>query len=139
VFDHLQRLTRGPGLFEHADHAEPRPEHGYCLDDVARALVVACREPDPTPAVQALGRTYLDFTLRAIAADGRCHNRMRTDGTWADDPAPGDWWGLGPRRRGRARADRGVPAAGSGRVPPGRRGAAVTLPAGRRVRRPRRC
>ena len=26
--------------------AEPRPEHGYCTDDVARVLVVATREPD---------------------------------------------------------------------------------------------
>ena len=41
VFDHLERLTDDRGLFEHALHAVPRREHGYCVDDVARGLVVA--------------------------------------------------------------------------------------------------
>jgi len=99
-FDHLRALTHGPGLFEHARHAEPRPEHGYCLDDVSRALVVVCREPDPTPEVEELKRRYLDFTLAAVQPDGTCHNRMHVSGHWSDDPAPGDWcgralWGLG--------------------------------------------
>ena len=93
VFDHLHRLTDGRGLFEHAQYGNPRPEHGYCLDDVARALVVICREPHPSQALQALGRHYLDFTLSAIEADGSCHNRMSVDGSWSDDPAVEDWWG----------------------------------------------
>ena len=46
-FDHLLRLTDRRGTFEHARFAEPRPEHGYCTDDMARVLVVATREPDP--------------------------------------------------------------------------------------------
>ena len=45
VFDHLERLTDDRGLFEHALLAVPRREHGYCVDDVARGLVVVCREP----------------------------------------------------------------------------------------------
>ncbi len=129
VFDHLRRMTQGPGLFEHADHTEPRPEHGFCLDDVARALVVVCREPDPSPVVLGLGRTYLDFTLGAVAPDGQCHNRMRTDGTWADDPAPGDWWGRavwglgvaaahGPTEEFRRRALDGFHRAGAAPVSP---------------------
>jgi hypothetical protein len=93
VFDHLHRLTDGRGLFEHALHGDPRPEHGYCLDDVSRALVVVCREPDPSPKLRSLGRHYLDFTLGAIAADGRCRNRMNMNGAWSDEPAVGDWWG----------------------------------------------
>ena len=92
-FDHLRALTHGPGLFEHARYAQPRPEHGYCLDDVARALVVVSREPEPSADVEALARTYLDFTLATIQPDGACHNRMRVDGGWSDDPALGDWWG----------------------------------------------
>ena len=93
VFDYLERLTDGRGLFEHALHSIPRPEHGYCLDDVARGLAVACREPDPAPAVRRLGALYLDFTLAALQASGSCHNRMRVDGTWSDRPGVGDWWG----------------------------------------------
>ena len=37
-------------------HAEPRPEHGYCTDDMARVLVVASREPEPAPGVQRARR-----------------------------------------------------------------------------------
>ena len=47
VFDHLERLTDDRGLFEHALHAVPRREHGYCVDDAARGLVVVCHEPAP--------------------------------------------------------------------------------------------
>ncbi len=93
IFDHLQRLTDGRGLFEHALHRDPRREHGYCLDDVSRALVVTCREPRPDARLQRLARQYLDFTLTAVQPDGSCHNRMSADGDWEDEPALGDWWG----------------------------------------------
>jgi len=93
VFDHLYRMTDGRGLFEHALHGAPRPEHGYCVDDVARALVVVCREPFPSPKLQQLGRRFLDFTVSAVQADGTCHNRMNDAGDWTDVPDVGDWWG----------------------------------------------
>ena len=93
VFDHLHRLTDERGLFEHAEYAQPRPEHGYCVDDVARALLVTCREPDPSDEVVALGRLYLRFTLSAVQEGGACHNRMDLDGCWTDRPGWGDWWG----------------------------------------------
>jgi len=35
-FDHLLHLTDRRGTFEHASFAAPRPEHGYCTDDMAR-------------------------------------------------------------------------------------------------------
>ena len=44
-FRHLHRLTDHIGLLEHAEGIVPRHEHGYCVDDVARGLVVVCREP----------------------------------------------------------------------------------------------
>jgi hypothetical protein len=93
VFDHLQRLTDDRGLFEHALHTVPRREHGYCLDDVARGLVVVCHEPDPGPATRRLARCYLAFVLEALDATGACHNRMGVDGQWHDEAAVGDWWG----------------------------------------------
>jgi hypothetical protein len=95
VYDHLARLTDSRGLFEHAEGGEPRREHGYCLDDVARALVVVSREPDPDTGLTAAGRGYLDFVISAVAPDGACHNRMSVDGVWRDTPALGDWWGRG--------------------------------------------
>jgi hypothetical protein len=93
VFDHLERLTDDRGLFEHARHAVPRREHGYCVDDVARGLVVVCREPEPSPAVRRLARCYLAFVLDALDPAGTCHNRMGVEGQWRDEPATGDWWG----------------------------------------------
>jgi hypothetical protein len=93
VFDHLAALTDDRGLFEHALYATPRPEHGYCLDDAARALVVTCREPRPSPVVLGLHDCYLEFVLAAVTSDGTCHNRMGADGRWRDEPGLGDWWG----------------------------------------------
>jgi hypothetical protein len=93
VFDHLERLTDERGLFEHALHSVPRREHGYCVDDGARGLVVVCREPEPGPAVRRLARCYLAFVLDALDPSGTCHNRMTADGHWRDEAAAGDWWG----------------------------------------------
>jgi hypothetical protein len=93
VFDHLERLTDDRGLFEHALLTVPRREHGYCVDDVARGLVVVCHEPKPGPAARRLARCYLAFVLDAIEPTGACHNRMAVDGQWRDEAAVGDWWG----------------------------------------------
>lgn len=93
VFDHLRRLTDDRGLFEHADHGTPRPEHGYCVDDAARGLVVGCREPDPEGALLPLVERYLELTLSALDPDGACHNRLGLDGAWTDRAGTGDWWG----------------------------------------------
>jgi hypothetical protein len=92
-FDHLNRLTDDRGLFEHARHAVPRTEHGYCLDDAARALVVTVRQPRPDATVSRLSSRYLEFVLAAIDDDGCCHNRMSIEGEWTDDAGLGDWWG----------------------------------------------
>ena len=106
VFDHLERLTDDRGLFEHARLAVPRREHGYCVDDVARGLVVVCHEPEPGPAARRLARRYLAFVLNALDPAGACHNRMAADGQWCDEAAVGDWWG-------RALWGLGVAAAGA--------------------------
>ncbi|MEO6115028.1 MAG: glycosyltransferase, partial [Pseudolysinimonas sp.] len=92
-FDHLARLTDARGVFEHADHDVPRGEHGYCLDDVARALLVLVREPDPSPVVAELTETCLRFVEAAIDPLGRAHNRMNVSGEWIDDATTDDWWG----------------------------------------------
>jgi hypothetical protein len=92
-FDHLQRLSDGRGVFEHALYDVPRQEHGYCVDDVARALVVVCREQALSPDLHRMAGVYLDFTVSAFVVDGACHNRMDADGTWTDPPSLGDWWG----------------------------------------------
>lgn len=93
TFDHLVRLSDDTGLFEHARHAIARREHGYCTDDVARALVVISREPGPAPAVLHLAERYLAFLTHAQDESGAFHNRLGYDRQWADRPGVGDWWG----------------------------------------------
>ena len=105
VFDHLERLSTPIGLFEHALLTEPRPEHGYCLDDVARGLVVTSRQLCPSPQVEALTATYLRFTLFAQDGFGRFHNRRDASGRWTDAATVEDHWGralwaLGSAARG---------------------------------------
>lgn len=92
-YAHLGALTDDRGLFEHALRDVPRPEHGYCVDDVARALIVVVREPDRTTELTRLGDIYLGFLESALAEDGSVRNRMDVDGEWTDEPVMGDWWG----------------------------------------------
>ena len=92
-FQHLLRLTDEVGLLEHAKGIVPRLQHGYCVDDVARGLVVVCREPSPAPELIALARRYLDFLAQAQAPDGRLRNRLGYDRRWRDGPGAEDNWG----------------------------------------------
>jgi hypothetical protein len=91
VFTHLRRLTDAGGLYEHAAGIVPRREHGYCVDDVARALLVVCREP--AAELDDLREQYLSFVLAAQVVDGRFHNRRSTDLSWPDRPSVEDCWG----------------------------------------------
>jgi hypothetical protein len=94
-FRHLRRLTDDVGLFEHAEGIEARTAGGYCVDDVARALVVVCREPMPTADgdLRGLAEGYLRFVLAAQGPDGRFRNRLALDGGWQDEPTVEDCWG----------------------------------------------
>jgi hypothetical protein len=88
-FAHLHRLTDSGGLYEHALLTTPRRDHGYCVDDVARALVVLCRETRPDDLIDG----YLDFVLLAQDPDGRFRNRRAADFTWSGEPSVEDCWG----------------------------------------------
>jgi hypothetical protein len=92
-FDHLLRLTDRRGTFEHASFAEPRPEHGYCTDDMARVLVVATREPDTGGEINGLAGLAVRFLNEAQAFTGACRNRMDNTGRWTDEPTFEDCWG----------------------------------------------
>lgn len=92
-FDHLLRLSDDTGLLEHACGAIPRREHGYCVDDVARGLVVLSREAQLSPRLVALTGTYLAFVAHAQDATGQCRNRLGFDRQWRDRPGVADCWG----------------------------------------------
>lgn len=93
-FDHLRRLSDDVGLHEHARGGEPAHEFGYCVDDVARGLVLTQHDgvrDDRT--LDDLRHTWLAFVLDAVTGDGTCHNRRSPEGVWTDRPSLGDWWG----------------------------------------------
>src|ERR1700739_2334160 len=92
-FDHLLRLTDRRGTFEHARFAEPRREHGYCTDDMARVLIVATRETEPDGEGKGLGGVAVRFLTDAHSSAGPCRNRMDSKGRWEDEPSLEDCWG----------------------------------------------
>jgi hypothetical protein len=92
-YAHLRALSDHHGIFEHALLDEPRRDHGYCVDDVARALIVVIREPHQTPELRQLTETYLLFLESAMEPSGLSHNRMNAAGRWTDNATMGDWWG----------------------------------------------
>jgi hypothetical protein len=92
-FRHLQRLTDTIGVIERAYGIVPRYGNGYRIDDVARGLVVVCREPSPSAELITLGRRYLYFLTQAQAADGKFRGRLGDDRRWRDKPEAQDAWG----------------------------------------------
>jgi hypothetical protein len=93
LFDHLLRMTDGHGTFEHARLAEPRPEHGYCTDDMARVLVVTAREPGQNRELNRVAGVAVRFLNDAQALSGPCRNRMDSTGRWVDEATLDDCWG----------------------------------------------
>jgi hypothetical protein len=93
VFDHLLLMTDHRGTFEHACLSEPRPEHGYCTDDMARVLVVAARQSESDSATDRLAKVALQFLNDAQSFAGPCRNRMDRNGRWTDVAATEDAWG----------------------------------------------
>jgi glycosyltransferase involved in cell wall biosynthesis len=101
-FAHLAALTDDVGVFQHAQHGVPSRAHGYCTDDVSRALIAVvegvARLDDPTAARLAPG--CLSFLLSAQQPDGRFANLMGYDrsfvpGTASEDTLGQALWGLG--------------------------------------------
>jgi len=92
-FAHLLRMTDHRATFEHACLTEPRREHGYCVDDMARVLVVTTREPETPGVLNGLAGKALTFLNDAQSYDGTCRNRMDVSGRWTDQPTTDDHWG----------------------------------------------
>lgn len=105
-FEHLRRLSDQVGVFEHAQGAEAAQEHGYCTDDVARALVLVLREPNPPEELRKLEAVYFTFLVRAALPGGRFHNRLSpppeprfVDEVGSDDSNGRALWALGVAAR----------------------------------------
>jgi glycosyltransferase involved in cell wall biosynthesis len=101
--DHLLTLVDDVGIVQHADGVVPNRASGYCVDDVARLVIVALgldRESDDRTfsRMVTLGLSFLRYAWDP--AVGGMHNMMSYDRHWLDDPHSGDHlgraaWALG--------------------------------------------
>jgi glycosyltransferase involved in cell wall biosynthesis len=76
--DHLARMTDDTGIIQHATFSVPARESGYCVDDNARALIVALHADRVSSSAETkrLLSTYLAFLYAAQTPDGRFRNLM---------------------------------------------------------------
>ncbi len=76
--DHLIRMTDDTGLLQHAAYSVPNRNHGYCVDDNARALVVAllAQKVIDSAKTAPLITTYLSYLHHSQDEDGRFRNFM---------------------------------------------------------------
>jgi len=102
TFSYLRLLTDDTGVFQHTRHGVPDRRHGYCTDDVGRALVAAVggMTKRGNAHAAALVPTYLSFLHLATRDDGRFENVMGYDrrflaGTASQDTLGQAVWGLG--------------------------------------------
>jgi hypothetical protein len=93
AWQHVLAMSDTIGMFEHADLAAPRVEHGYCTDDMARLLIAIVREPAPGRVLGDLAGICFRFLVDAQGVTGRTRNRRSADGRWHGPRGVEDCWG----------------------------------------------
>ena len=100
---HLQVMTDNTGILQHAFFTVPNRDHGYSLDDNARALVTSCLYYDlrkDDGIIKAI-KIYLAFIYHAYNYEKeRFRNLMSYNRTWLEEIGSEDsharaLWGLG--------------------------------------------
>lgn len=90
---HLDVLSDDVGVMQHAVGSRPDPVHGYCTDDVARALQVDLlhqRELGWDAVASSAWRSLRFLDDAFDRATGRFRNFRRMDGTWLEETASED-------------------------------------------------
>ena len=101
--DHLLTLTDDVGIVQHAEGVIPNRETGYCVDDVARLVVVAlelARRYGEQPWNRILYRSLAFLNAATDRDGGGMRNFMSYERHWLDEPHRGDHvgrtiWALG--------------------------------------------
>ena len=91
--NHLLSMSDSRGLFEHSHFSKPRKEHGYCVDDVARGIILLERCGFEEPQFRDLLRIYFEFVLDSQLPNGHFRNRCNEVGIWTTPAQMGDHWG----------------------------------------------
>jgi hypothetical protein len=90
---HLEAMTDTVGIMQHAIGRRPDPAHGYCTDDVARALQVDLLHQHELGWSAVAERAASNVRFLADAFDpmtGRFRNFRRIDRSWLDGPGSPD-------------------------------------------------
>lgn len=104
---HFLSMCDDTGLFQHAVHSVPDRAHGYCVDDNARALLLACalNGPGEQPLSDVLTTRFAAFVQHAWNPDtGQFRNFMGFDRNWLEHKGSEDshgrtLWALGEAAR----------------------------------------
>jgi glycosyltransferase involved in cell wall biosynthesis len=100
---HFLSMCDDTGLFQHAVHSVPDRSHGYCVDDNARALLLACalNNPGEQRLSEVLTARFAAFVQHAWNPDTRrFRNFMGFNRNWLEDKGSEDshgrtLWALG--------------------------------------------
>jgi glycosyltransferase involved in cell wall biosynthesis len=100
---HFLSMCDDTGLFQHAVHSVPDRSHGYCVDDNARALLLACalNNPGEQRLSEVLTARFAAFVQHAWNSDTRrFRNFMGFNRAWLEDCGSEDshgrtLWALG--------------------------------------------
>lgn len=100
---HFLSMCDDTGLFQHAVHCVPDRSHGYCVDDNARALLLACalNSPGELRLSEELTSRFAAFVQHAWNPDTRrFRNFMGFNRCWLEDSGSEDshgrtLWALG--------------------------------------------
>jgi glycosyltransferase involved in cell wall biosynthesis len=100
---HFRSLCDDTGLFQHALHCVPDRSHGYCTDDNARALLVACAlsRPGERSLTEAMTGRFAAFLQHAWNPQRRrFRNFLGFDRRWLEEQGSEDshgraLWALG--------------------------------------------
>ncbi len=111
---HFLSMCDDTGLFQHAIHSVPDRAHGYCIDDNARALLLACalNKPGEQRLSEPLTARLAAFVQHAWnPGTGRFRNFMSFDRRWLEDAGSEDshgrtLWSLGECARSDASPSR---------------------------------
>ncbi len=111
---HFLSMCDDTGLLQHAIRSVPDRSHGYCVDDNARALLLACalNAPGEEPLSEGLTARLAAFVQHAWNPDTRrFRNFMGFDRRWLEASGSEDshgrtLWALGECTRSDARAAR---------------------------------
>jgi glycosyltransferase involved in cell wall biosynthesis len=111
---HFLSMCDDTGLFQHAVHSVPDRSHGYCVDDNARALLLACalNNPGERPLPEILTARFAAFVQHAWNPDAkRFRNFMGFNRNWLEDFGSEDshgrtLWALGECARSDASPSR---------------------------------